>query len=225
MAVYLYNLMFSLNGSNVNVGNFEPYPSPLPPSASILNVSCAWFPFSGTGTPSGLQPYFQVMTQALTPSQWGASQNDANDLTLNPGDYLMLRVFTLDPNVSSYQMRFTGVFGRGTSQVLAPGAGNLQSPLVMSTPSTPNNTFPRAVIDIDGSVASSWPGPLNDGSWVSCLGRVVGAPGGAANDYTFNVGASVYVNANPPSAGNLFTFGRDPRMHVTGIGKTSVVAA
>jgi hypothetical protein len=32
MSVYLYNLMFSLTGSNVNVGSFEPYPSPLPPS-------------------------------------------------------------------------------------------------------------------------------------------------------------------------------------------------
>jgi hypothetical protein len=46
------------------------------------------------------------------------------------------------------------------------------------------------------------------------LGKIVGAPNDAANDYTFNVGVSVYVN----STGNVFTFGRDPRMHVTGVG-------
>ena len=223
MSVYLYNLMFSLTGSNVNVGSFEPYPSPLPPSANIANLSCAWF--TASSSPPGLQPYFQVMSHPLSASLWGSPQSDANDLTLNPGDYLMLRVFSQDSNLFNYQMRFTGVFGRGTSQSLAPGAGNLQSPLVMSTAAAPNNTLPRAVLDIDSNLASTWPAPLSDGSWVTCLGQVVVAPGGAANDYTLNVGASVYVKANLPAAGNLFTFGRDPRMHVTGVGKTSVVAA
>jgi len=37
-----------------------------------------------------------------------------------------------------------------------------------------------------------------------------------------NIGASVYVNANPPASGNLFTFGHDPRMHVgTGMKKAA----
>jgi hypothetical protein len=223
MSVYLYNLMFSLNGSNVNVGSFEPFPSPLPPNPNIATVPSAWF--TATSSPPGLQPYFQAMTQPLTASLWGSAQSDANDLMLNPGDYLMVRVFSQDSNVSNYQVRFTGVFGRGTSQPLAPGAGNLQSPLVMSSASSPNNTFPRAVIDVDASLGSSWPVPLSDGSWVTCLGRVVIAPGGAANDYTLNVGASVYVKGNQPAAGNLFTFGRDPRMHVTGVAKPSDVAA
>jgi hypothetical protein len=223
MAIYLYNLMFSLTGSNVNVGTFEPYPLSPPPTPIISSVSSAWF--TATATPPGAQAYFQVLSQPMTASQWGSVQSDASDLTLNPGDVLMVRVFSLDANVSNYQLRFTGVFGRGTSQALAPGAGNLQSPLVMSSAVTPNNTFPRAVIDTDQSLATSWPGPLSDGSWSICLGQVVAAPGPAANDYTLNVGATVYVKSNSPAAGNLFTFGRDPRMHVTGTGINTDVAA
>jgi hypothetical protein len=222
MAIYLYNLMFSLTGTNVSVGNFEPYPSVLPPNPTILNMPSAWF--TANTTPPGLQPYFQVLAQPLTPGQWASPQSDANDMTMEPGDYLMVRVFSQDSNVSNYQMRFTGVFGRGTSVELPSGAGNLQSPLVMSSASAPNSTLPRAVIDVDSSTGPSWPAPLSDGSWVTCLGQIVGAPAEAANDYTFNVGASVYVNSKAPAAGNLFTFGRDPRMHVSGIGLGSKVA-
>ena len=223
MAIYLYNLMFSLTGSNVNVGTFEPYPSSLPPTPIISNVSSAWF--TASSAPPGAQAYFQVLSQPMTASQWGNVQSDANDLTLNPGDLLMVRVSSLDANVSNYQLRFTAVFGRGTSQALAPGAGNLQSPLVMSSAASPNNTFPRAVIDTDQSLATTWPAPLSDGSWSICLGQVVAAPGPAANDYTLNVGATVYVKSNSPAAGNLFTFGRDPRMHVTGTGINTDAAA
>jgi hypothetical protein len=222
MAVYLYNLMFSLTGSNVNVGSFELYPAQLPPSPNIGNVSSAWF--AANSMPPGLPAYFQVMTQPLTSSLWASPQSDANDLTLNPGDYLVMRIFSQDSNASNYQVRVTGVFGRGTSTALGAGGGNLQSPLVMSTASTPNNTLPRAVIDVDTSLATSWPAPLSDGSWVAGLGQIVVAPGGLPNDYTLNVGASVYVKANPPAAGNLFTFGRDPRMHVTGTAKTNIAA-
>jgi hypothetical protein len=225
MSVYLYNLIFSLTGSNVNVGRFQPYPTSLPPSPSISNVSSAWFDYSSPTPPPGLGSYFQVVTQALTTSQWGSPQSDASALQLNPGDYLMMRVCTPDTNVSNYLLRFTGVFGRGTSQNLAPGAGDLQSPLVMSSAAAPNSTLPRAVIDVDGSAANGWPAPIAaDGSWVIWLGEVMSAPGNAANDYTLNVGASVYVSANAPSLGNLFTFGHDPRMHVTGIGKRKVAA-
>jgi len=225
MSVYLYNLFFSLSGPNVNVGRFQQYPTPLPPNASISNLSCAWFEYLQSGMPAGLGSYYQVVTQALTPSQWGNPQNDVNALQLSPGDYLMMRVSSTDPNVNNYQMRFTGVFGRGTSQLLPAGAGDLQSPLVMSTP-TASSTFPRTVIDVDGSAAASWPGPIaSDNSWVTWLGEVCAAPGGVANDYTFNVGASVYVNANPPSTGNLFTFGKDPKMQVGGARKPRKIAA
>lgn len=217
MAVYLYNLIFSLNGSDAAVGRFQPYPSILPPNPSISNVSCAWFDYMVSGTPFGLGSYYQVVTQALGTSQWGNPQSDANSLGLAPGDYVMIRVCSADPNVNHYQMRFTGVFGRGTSQALPPGAGDLQSPLVLSSAAAPNSTLPRTVIDSDGTTGPSWPGPiLSDGSWVAWLGEIIAAPGNAANDYTLNVGASVYVNANPPATGNTFTFGKDPTMHVGG---------
>lgn len=226
MAIYLYNLIFSLNGTDVNAGRFQPYPSVLPPNPSIANLSCAWFTYTATGTPSGLQPYYQPVSQALTPSQWGNPQSDANAVTLDPGDYAMLRVSSADANVSHYLARLTGVFGRGTSQLLPTGAGDLQSPLVMTSAGVPSSTLPRAVIDSDASAATSWPGPItSDGSWVLCLGAVCGAPGDAANDYTVNVGASVFVTQSPPSAGNLFTFGHDPRMHVTGQGFGTKFAA
>jgi len=225
MSVYLYNLIFSLSGTNVTAGRFQPYPTTLPPNPSISNVSSAWFSYTDAGLPPGLGSYLQVVTQALNAGQWGSPQSDAGALTLNPGDYLMMRVCSADSNVSNYQLRFTGVFGRGRSQSLAPGAGDLQSPLVMSSASAPNNTLPRAVINIDGSSATTWPSPIAaDGSWVTWLGEVMSAPADAANDYTLNVGASVYVTANAPSLGNLFTFGHDPKMHVTGIGKKRKVA-
>ena len=71
----------------------------------------------------------------------------------------------------------------------------------------------------DGSSVTNWPGPISaDGSWVFWLGEVVSAPADADNDYTLNVGASIYVTADAPSPGNLFTFGHDPKMHVTGLG-------
>jgi hypothetical protein len=226
MSVYLCNLIFSLYGSNVSVGQFQPYPSSLPPSPSISNVSSAWFEYLlSPDPPPGLGSYLQVVTQALNPSDWGNVQNDSTDLTLDPGDYLMIRISCADSNVNHYQTRMTGVFGRGSGQNLAPGGGNLQSPLVMSTPTAPS-TFPRAVIDVDQSVAPSWPAPIAaDGSWVTWLGEVYVAPGGLENDYTLNLGASVYVNANPPSTGNLYTFGHDPRMHVGGIVMPGIVAA
>lgn len=212
MAIYLYNLGFSLTGSNVNVGNFEPCPSPLPPNPVIGNMSCAWFTANAPSVP-GAQPYYQALTQPLVAGNWASPQSDANDITLEPGDLLLTRVFTADANVSTYQVRFTGVFGQGMSAQVSE-ASSLQSPLVMNSAASPNNTFPRAVVDADGTTGPTWPAPLSDGSWVLCLGKVVAAPGDAANDYTFNVGVSVYVN----STGNVFTFGRDPRMHVTGVG-------
>lgn len=214
MSVYLYNMAFSLLGTDYGVGRFVPY------NGSILNptinsLSCAWFTYIPGGTPGNLGDYYAAVNTALSPSQWGTPQGDLGSMQLSPGDYLMVRLYSLDPNAQNYQTRFTGVFGRGMGQTMPTGASELQSPLVMSTP-TVASVFPRAVIDADASIGASWPGALSDGSWVNWLGMVHGAPGGAANDYTFNIGASVYVKANPPSTGNLFTFGHDPRMHVGG---------
>jgi len=218
MSVYLYNLLFSLSGSDFSVGRFKPYSSSIG-SPTIANQSGAWFQYLLTGNPNSLGDYYQQLTSPLTASQWGNPQPDTNALQLNPGDYLMLRVASADSNVANYQTRVTGVFGRGTGQTLAAGAGDLQSPLVMSTP-TVASVLPRAVVSLDGSNPQNWPGPiLADGSWTIWLGMAHVAPGNVANDYDLNVGASVYVNSNPPATGNLYTFGHDVRMHVGGMTK------
>jgi hypothetical protein len=128
---------------------------------------------------------------------------------VEPGDYLVMRIASLDANAGSYCGRFTGVFGRGTS-TLVTGADDLQSPLQMSTATTPN-TNPRAVIDVDGTTGGSWPAPIaSDNSWVNWLGEAHAPANDEANDYTVNVGICVYVG------GAYYTFGRDPRIHVGG---------
>jgi len=207
MSVYLYNLAFSLITSDTPVGRFQQYNSSLP-NPTILNQSAAWFAYQLAGTPNSYGDYYSPVSTPLTPNQWGDPQPDTSPWNLEPDDdYLMMRVFCTDPNVSSYTARVTAVFGRGTSGVLNPGANDLQSPLVMSTPTTPSS-YPRAVIDVDASSSSSWPLPLSDGSWVSWLGMIHAPSNLAANDYSCNVGVSVYDGSK------LYTFGKDPQMHV-----------
>jgi hypothetical protein len=215
MAVYLYNLLFSLTGANCPFGRFEQYPTVLPPNPNILNLSSAWFTYNVAGTPSGMGDYFAPVATALTTTQWGSPQPDTGSFQLSVGDYLIMRVSSLDSAASGYRVRFTGVFGRGLGQEAPAATDELQSPLVMSTPTTPS-TFPRAVIDVDstggGVPGSSWPPPIaTDTSWVNWLGAIHAPADKAANDYSFNVGVSVY------SGGGVFTFGKDPRMHV-GVG-------
>ena len=212
MAVYLYNLLFSLIGTDMNIGRFTPYSTPVP-NPTITSLSCAWFTYEPSGTPFNLGDYYTPVSTALGPGDWGNPQPDTGSLQLDPGDFLMMRVASLDPNAGNYLARFTGVFGRGTSQLLTPGSGDLQSPLQMNTP-TVKSSYPRAVIDVDGSSGANWPGPIAaDKSWVTWLGAAHVAPNNAANDYTVNVGMSVYV------APNYYTFGRDPRLHVGGMAK------
>ena len=212
MSVYLYNLLFSLSGSDFSAGRFQQYNSGIA-NPTILNQSSAWFTYLPAGTPFGLGDYYAAVTSPLNPGDWGHSQSDSGALQLSPGDYLMMRVGSPDSNARNYQTRFTGVFARGTSQVLPAGAGDLQSPLVMSTSTVPS-TYPRAVIDMDGTSGGSWPGPIaSDNSWVAWLGMAHAAPGGASNDYILNVGISVYTGAN------YYTFGKDPRMRVGGMKK------
>jgi len=221
MAVYVYNLIFSLTGTNAAVGRFQPYSSTMP-NPTILNQSAAWFTYAQAGNPGNMGDYFQVLTQPLTSGEWGSPQDGSNSLSLDPGDYLMMRVGTSDPT-PNYLSRVTAVFARGTSSSLPAGAGDLQSPLLLNTPTT-TSTLPRTVIDVDavgGSTPpSTWPAALSDGSWVCWLGMVHAATGNAANAYTLNVGASVYVPSGAPAAGNLFTFGHDPKMQVGGMVKT-----
>jgi hypothetical protein len=209
MAVYLYNLLFSLTGTDYTLGRFTQYNSAIA-NPTISNQSCAWFTYNQATPPSGFGDWFAPVSTALTPNNWGNSQPDTNSLELNPGDYLLIRVASLDSNAGSYQARFTGVFGRGTSQV-ETGGDDLQSPLQMSTSTTPNAN-PRAVIDVDGSSGSNWPSPIaTDNSWVNWLGAAHTPANAAANDYTLNVGISVYAGSA------YYTFGRDPRVHVGGM--------
>lgn len=212
MTVYLYNLGFSLNTTDTAVGRFQQYNSALP-NPTIATQSAAWFTYNQSGTPNNLGDYFATITAALNSAQWGSPQPDSNDLSLDPGDYLAMRVFCNDANVSNYRVRVTGVFGQGTSTPPTGTDETLQSPLVMSTP-TVVSSYPRAVIDVDGSAALTWPAPIAaDGSWVNWLGAVHTPSDQGANDYTLNVGVSV---ANGSS---LYTFGTDPRMHVGGMAK------
>jgi hypothetical protein len=210
MSVYLYNLLFSLSGSNCAAGRFQPYNS-AQPSPTIYNQSSAWFKYIPSGTPFNLGDYFAPVTTPLTSTDWGTPQDDSGSFQLVVGDYLMMRVASADAAVAGYHVRFTGVFGRGLGQSAPAGADELQSPLVMSTPST-TSSFPRTVIDVDstggGTPGSTWPGPVSDSSWVNWLGAVHAPVNNAANDYTFNVGITVY------GGGGLYTFGKDPRMHV-----------
>jgi hypothetical protein len=208
MAVYLYNLLFSLTGSDLAIGRFTQYDSSIL-NPSISNQSCAWFTYQLAGTPGGLGDWFTPVNVALNPANWGDSQPDSGSLSLEPGDFLMMRVASLDASAGGYLGRFTGVFGRGTSQE-ETGSLDLQSPLLMSTP-TAASIYPRAVIDVDGTAGSTWPAPVPDNSWVSWLGAVHTPANGAANDYTVNVGISLYA------ANNYYTFGRDPRLHVGGM--------
>ncbi|HTA22803.1 MAG TPA: hypothetical protein VK763_04655 [Terriglobales bacterium] len=208
MAVYLYNLLFSLTGTDFTLGRFTQYNTAIA-NPTISDQSCAWFTYLTAGVPPGLGDWYTPITTALAPGSWGNCQQDTGSLSLEPGDYLAMRVASLDANAGSYLVRVTGVFGRGTSQ-LEIGGDDLQSPLQMSTSTTPN-TNPRAVIDVDGSSGPSWPGPItSDNSWVSWLGAAHTPSNAAANDYTLNVGISVYAG------GAYHTFGRDPRVHVGG---------
>ncbi len=175
MSVYLYNLLFSLTGSNFTSGRFQPYNAAIL-NPTIYNQSSAWFKYIQSGTPSNLGDYYAPVTTALTATDWGTPQDDSGSLQLEVGDYLMMRVSSLDTSVSSYKVRFTGVFGRGLGQSAPAGADELQSPLVMSTP-TSASSLPRTVIDVDvtsGSTpGSTWPGPITaDNSWVNWLGAV-----------------------------------------------------
>ena len=58
MAVYLYNLIFSLTSTDTPFGRFQQYPTALPPNPSVLNMSSAWFTYKNQGTPNDLgEPY------------------------------------------------------------------------------------------------------------------------------------------------------------------------
>lgn len=210
MSIYLYNLAFSLGSSDTAAGRFQQYNTNLQ-DPTIENQSCAWFTCVSNNPPGNFGDWFQQVFTALNPDDWEDPQPDSDSLSLDPGDFLVMRVFSTDANVANYQVRVTGVFGQGTSETPTDTDETLQSPLVMSTSLTPS-TYPRAVIDVDGSLASSWPAPIAaDGSWVNWLGAVHTPSDKGANDYTLNVGISVLNGTS------IYTFGTDPRMKVGGM--------
>jgi hypothetical protein len=173
MSVYVYNLAFSLLTTDTAVGRFQVFNSALP-NPTIANQSSAWFTYLLTGTPGNLGDYFETVSAQINPNQWGNCVSDSGSLSLEPGDYLAMRIFSTDTNVGQYQARVTAVFGQGTSAPPVNTAETLQSPLVMSTP-TVVSEYPRTVIDVDGSMPSTWPGPVTgpltaDGSWNNWLG-------------------------------------------------------
>ena len=213
MSSYLYNLGFSLTSADTAVGRFQQYDTARQ-NPSIANQSAAWFTYIGPNSlPPGFGDWFTPVSNPFNINDWGNPQGDSGSIDLEPLDFLAMRIFSTDSNVANYRVRVTGVFGRGTGEDMPYAADELQSPLVMSTQKQ-ISTLPRAVIDVDGSSGPNWVAPLSDGSWVSWLGAVHPPADNSENDYTFNVGVSVYVLNAPQGNPNLYTFGIDPRMHV-----------
>jgi hypothetical protein len=194
MAVYLYNLGFSL--ANAANGNFLDYQG----GQTGFGQSNTWFVYTPTGLPSGVVDNVAAL-QALTLSNW-------TTLSSSPGfcagtDYMLLRIFNTDVPQPTILLRTTAVMGHGTSGAGAPAATPLQAPFMAG-----NNA--RPVIDVDNSNAGNWPGPTgNDGAWTYCLGMIHGI----INEYSCNIGATAYVAAAGPYQG-MSAFGRDPQLHV-----------
>jgi hypothetical protein len=77
------------------------------------------------------------------------------------------------------------------------------------------------VIDFDNTPSvPNWVPVGSDGAWTFCLGGVHGN----ANDYSTNVGVSVYVPSGQYS-GQIYTFGHDPQLHVVMPSMTAETAA
>jgi hypothetical protein len=213
MAIYVYNLQFSV--ANPANGMFIPYNSG---SQSGLGVSSMWLEYNGSGTPPTVYDYPAVLPPLIA-SQWQmVPTSQQNPLTLNsapsggnPTDYILVRVFPVE-SLTNPQVRMTAVLGRGTNgPVSTPNFA--QSPFLMGLNARP-------VIDFDNAAATpNWVRPGTDGAWTFCLGGVHGN----ANDYSCNVGATVYVPA-PQSYQGTYAFGHDPQLHVVMPGKKIVAA-
>jgi hypothetical protein len=201
MAIYTYNLQFSL--ANAQNGMFTPYNG----SQSGLGVSSVWIQYNGMGAQPAVYDTPTVVAP-LAPSQWAllplAQQNPLNLNSVasgSPTDYIFVRVFPLE-TLTSPQLRMTTVLGRGTSGP-SPSSTLAQSPFMMGANARP-------VIDFDNTAPTpNWVPVGTDGAWTFCLGGVHGN----ANDYSANVGVSVYVPPGQTYSG-IYTFGHDPQLHV-----------
>jgi hypothetical protein len=195
MAVYVYNLGFSTSDSYGVAGEFEPYQG----SQSGLNQSSAWLSYNVAGLPPGVTDGLAALG-ALTSSQWNFVQGNTG-MNLKAGDYVILRFFPAASNPSC-NLRATAVVGRGISTA-APASSASAAPFMAGSQ-------PRPVIDFDNSPGSNWPVATGtDGAWTYCIGMIHGNPA----DYTFNVGASIYITSGAQQ-GSVMAYGQDPQMHV-----------
>jgi hypothetical protein len=193
MSLYLYNLGISLQAPYPSQGRF--YSSAI----SGLKQSGVWMKYQPQTLPGWVQDNVVFLNQPLNAPDWGNPQPDSNPFPVNPGDYMVVRLFLSDtPPPSTCLLRANIVFGRGISSPNATGSNLSQSPLML------NSSIPRAVVDSDNSTPAQ--APTSDSAWAYCLGKIYGAN----NDYSFNVGVTL------TQGGQWYTFGHDPQMHVGG---------
>ncbi len=192
MAVYLYNLGFSL--ANAVNGNFLDHLG----SQTGFGQSDTWFEYNGSGTPSGVTDNV-VPLNALTLSDWDTMSTPPDFVA--GADYMLLRIFNIDSPQPTMVLRTTAVMGHGITGS-SPISTHLQAPFMFGTKARP-------VIDLDNSTSANWPGPTGtDGAWTYCLGMIHGV----INDYSCNIGATVYASSGPYPGTSCF--GRDPQLHV-----------
>ncbi len=197
--VYVLNVGLSLQSSYYTDGAFKVYNSG---DSGLSQVSAAWFRYTGTGLPTGVQDNV-VALGALSGSDWQFVQSDSTALYVNPGDYVLVRIFPADGTVpSNSKLKVTMVFGRGTS---TPDHSSVafQSPLKVASTSSA-----RPVIDTDNSSASTWPTPTgSDNAWTYCVGKIQNV--GTTADFVLNLGVTI-----SPSGSTQYIFGHDPQLHV-----------
>lgn len=198
--VYVLNLGLSAQSQYYNKGAFKVYNS----SDQGLAVSAAWLKYTGTGLPSGVADTVQAMG-ALAASDWQFVQSDSSQLSLNSGDYIIVRVFPADSSVSATStLQLCAVFGRG-STTSDHSSLALQSPLAFSAGPA------RAVVVTDDSLPSSWSTPTGtDNAWTLCLGKIQNV--GSTTNFVLNVGAKFSPSGG--TNGTVYTYGHDPQMHV-----------
>ncbi len=196
MAVYLYNLGFSL--ANAAYGNFLPALG----GQSGLGLSDTWFQYNGTGLPTGVSDNL-VALAALNPANWTALSSAPS---LKAGtDYMLVRIFNTDtfaPPAPTFLLRLTAVMGHGTSSTV-PASTPLQAPFQVGSKARP-------VIDTDNATnPPNWPAPTGtDGAWTYCFGMIHGLD----NDYTCNIGVTAYLSSSQYAG--FSAFGHDPQLHV-----------
>jgi hypothetical protein len=192
--LYLFNLGLSLQTQYSSDASFVPYNSL---QQGLSQTSSAWFKYSGSGLPSGVVDNVQALS-ALNSSQWQFVQSDVNPLSVNSGDYVIVRIFPFDSSVPAQSnLRLAAIFCAGNATPAS--SSGLQSPLLAS------QGVPRAVIDTDNSSPSTWPTPTGtDNAWTYSLGQMH-----STGNFDFDIGATVL-----PGGVTVYHFGQDPRVKV-----------